>query len=78
MHFPDTYLMLSVCRYYHAEAVMWAVGATAFVTLGITLFTSQSKVRSVTRSQLLLAGLSKGKFHELQQLSAVCGKTIVF
>ncbi|KAF6714869.1 Protein lifeguard 1 [Oryzias melastigma] len=34
----------SVTVYYHAEAVMWAVGATAFVTLGITLFTSQSKL----------------------------------
>uniref|UniRef100_A0A3P9IXL1 Zgc:110410 n=1 Tax=Oryzias latipes TaxID=8090 RepID=A0A3P9IXL1_ORYLA len=33
----------SVTVYFKAEAVMWAVGATAFVTLGITLFASQSK-----------------------------------
>ncbi|XP_015245018.1 PREDICTED: protein lifeguard 1-like [Cyprinodon variegatus] len=37
-------LMLgSVAAYFNAEAVMWAVGATAFVTFGISLFAMQSK-----------------------------------
>uniref|UniRef100_A0A3Q2GRC9 Zgc:110410 n=1 Tax=Cyprinodon variegatus TaxID=28743 RepID=A0A3Q2GRC9_CYPVA len=34
---------ISVCSYFNAEAVMWAVGATAFVTFGISLFAMQSK-----------------------------------
>lgn len=45
---------ISVCRYFDAEAVMWAVGATAFVSLSLSLFAMQSKVRSVTHSELSL------------------------
>lgn len=45
---------ISVCRYFNAEAVMWAVGATAFVSLSLSLFAMQSKVRSVTHSELSL------------------------
>lgn len=33
-----------VCRYYNAEAVLWAVGATAFVSFTLTLFAMQTKV----------------------------------
>ncbi|KAM4581014.1 protein lifeguard 1 [Odontesthes bonariensis] len=37
-------LMLgSVAAYFEAEAVMWAVGATAFVSFGMSLFAMQSK-----------------------------------
>ncbi|KAM9722748.1 protein lifeguard 1 [Menidia menidia] len=37
-------LMLgSVAAYFEAEAVMWAVGATAFVSFGLSLFAMQSK-----------------------------------
>ncbi|XP_072250774.1 protein lifeguard 1 isoform X1 [Leuresthes tenuis] len=37
-------LMLgSVAVYFEAEAVMWAVGATAFVSFGMSLFAMQSK-----------------------------------
>uniref|UniRef100_H3DP59 Zgc:110410 n=2 Tax=Tetraodon nigroviridis TaxID=99883 RepID=H3DP59_TETNG len=37
-------LMLgSVTIFFHAEAVMWAVGATALVSFGLTLFAMQSK-----------------------------------
>ncbi|CAG6015893.1 unnamed protein product [Menidia menidia] len=34
---------MSACRYFEAEAVMWAVGATAFVSFGLSLFALQSK-----------------------------------
>ncbi|KAL2084278.1 hypothetical protein ACEWY4_019796 [Coilia grayii] len=38
-------LMLgSVSVYYNAEAVLWAVGATAFVTFTLTLFAMQTKL----------------------------------
>lgn len=41
-HFFD----VSLRRFYDAEAVMWAVGATALVSLALTVFAMQSKVRS--------------------------------
>uniref|UniRef100_A0A3P9P7Q2 Zgc:110410 n=1 Tax=Poecilia reticulata TaxID=8081 RepID=A0A3P9P7Q2_POERE len=34
---------ISVCRYFEAEAVLWAVGATALVSFGMSLFAMQSK-----------------------------------
>uniref|UniRef100_A0A3B5Q788 Zgc:110410 n=1 Tax=Xiphophorus maculatus TaxID=8083 RepID=A0A3B5Q788_XIPMA len=34
---------ISVCRYYEAEAVLWAMGATALVSFGMSLFAMQSK-----------------------------------
>lgn len=59
---------ISVCSYFNAEAVMWAVGATAFVTFGISLFAMQSKVRSVTPSGPVFAAQPKVTFKKLQQL----------
>ncbi len=53
---------ISVCRYYEAEAVMWAVGATALVSLSLTLFALQSKVRSVTQSEFSLQCSQKWHF----------------
>lgn len=53
---------ISVCRYYEAEAVLWAVGATALVSFALTLFAMQSKVRSATHSELNLQGSQKGNF----------------
>lgn len=50
---PAAFLFdISVCRYFDAEAVLWAVGATALVSFALTLFAMQSKVRSVTHSEL--------------------------
>lgn len=37
-----------LCSFFSAEAVMWAVGATALVSFGLSVFAVQSKVRSVT------------------------------
>lgn len=45
---------ISIHSYFSAEAVMWAVGATALVSFALTLFALQSKVRSVTHSELSL------------------------
>lgn len=53
---------ISVCRYYDAEAVLWAVGATALVSFALTLFAMQSKVRCATHSELNLQGSQKGNF----------------
>lgn len=36
--------VISIHRYYSAEAVLWAVGATALVSLAMSLFSLQSKV----------------------------------
>lgn len=53
--FATAYLFdISVCRYFDAEAVLWAVGATALVSFALSLFAMQSKVRSVTYSELSL------------------------
>lgn len=45
---------ISIHSFFRAEAVMWAVGATALVSFALTLFAMQSKVRSVTHSELSL------------------------
>lgn len=37
---------ISLRRFFDAEAVMWAVGATALVSLALTLFAMQTKVRT--------------------------------
>lgn len=37
---------ISLHRFFDAEAVMWAVGATALVSLALTLFAMQTKVRT--------------------------------
>lgn len=39
-----------LCRYFDAQAVLWAVGATAVVSFSLTLFAMQTRVRSVTRA----------------------------
>lgn len=71
---PTAYLFdISVCRYFGAEAVMWAVGATALVSFALTLFALQSKVRSVTL-WAQCAVQPKVKFHKLQLCYAVSGK----
>lgn len=44
---PD-FCLRPLCSFFHAEAVMWAVGATALVSFGLTVFAVQSKVSSVT------------------------------
>uniref|UniRef100_A0A3Q2QB81 Zgc:110410 n=1 Tax=Fundulus heteroclitus TaxID=8078 RepID=A0A3Q2QB81_FUNHE len=36
-------LIFPLCRYFNAEAVLWAVGATALVSFGMSLFAMQSK-----------------------------------
>uniref|UniRef100_A0A668ASS3 Zgc:110410 n=1 Tax=Myripristis murdjan TaxID=586833 RepID=A0A668ASS3_9TELE len=42
--FPAAYLFdISVCRCFEAEAVLWAVGATALVSFALSLFAMQSK-----------------------------------
>uniref|UniRef100_A0A3B4UIV9 Zgc:110410 n=1 Tax=Seriola dumerili TaxID=41447 RepID=A0A3B4UIV9_SERDU len=42
--FPTPYLFdISVCRNFDAEAVLWAVGATAVVSFALSLFAMQSK-----------------------------------
>ena len=38
---------LFVFRFYNAEAVLWAVGATALVSFALSVFAMQSKVRSM-------------------------------
>ncbi|KAJ0065900.1 hypothetical protein NL108_000141, partial [Boleophthalmus pectinirostris] len=40
------YLCSPCCRFYDAEAVLWAMLATALVSLALSLFAFQSKVRS--------------------------------
>lgn len=57
--FPLCVFDIPLCRYFDAEAVLWAVGATALVSLALTLFAMQSKVRSVTRSEPRLQGSHK-------------------
>lgn len=37
---------ISLRRFFDVEAVMWAVGATALVSLALTLFAMQTKVRT--------------------------------
>lgn len=44
----DLWGLHPLCSFFEAEAVMWAVGATALVSFGLTLFAVQSKVSSVT------------------------------
>uniref|UniRef100_A0A3Q0T4I3 Zgc:110410 n=1 Tax=Amphilophus citrinellus TaxID=61819 RepID=A0A3Q0T4I3_AMPCI len=44
---------ISVCRYFEAEAVMWAVGATALVSFSLSLFAMQSKWDFTTASGCL-------------------------
>lgn len=61
----------NICRYFKAEAVMWAVGATAVVSFGMSLFAMQSKVRSFTCFELPFATQPKVKFHKLQRFSSV-------
>ncbi|XP_067907587.1 protein lifeguard 1 isoform X2 [Heterodontus francisci] len=47
-------LMLgAVSVFYDADAVMWAVGATAFVSVGLTLFSLQTKWDFTTMSGIL-------------------------
>ncbi|XP_005949293.1 protein lifeguard 1 [Haplochromis burtoni] len=46
-------MLASVAAYFNAEAVMWAVGATAFVSLSLSLFAMQSKWDFTTASGCL-------------------------
>lgn len=52
-----------VFRYFAAEAVLWAVGATAFVSFGLSIFAMQSKVSMALKKyqgktiKLLITGI---------------------
>lgn len=62
----------SVCRHFDADAVLWAMGATALVSLSLTLFALQSKVRRVTR-RAQFAARSRVKCHERRRLGSAAG-----
>lgn len=62
---------ISVCRYFDVEAVLWAMGATALVSFGMSLFALQSKVRSDP-----LSHCQKGNFINRSDSSA-CGEYLV-
>ncbi|GCC21041.1 hypothetical protein chiPu_0000197 [Chiloscyllium punctatum] len=50
-------LLGAVSVFYGADAVMWAVGATTFVSLGLTLFSLQTKWDFTARSGILFVVL---------------------
>lgn len=57
---------------FHADAVMWAMGATALVSFGLSLFAMQSKVSSSPLASHLLAAV-KPSAARSPAAFAVCG-----
>lgn len=53
----DLWGLYPLCSCFHADAVMWAMGATALVSFGLSLFAMQSKVSSSTLASHLLAAV---------------------